>query len=867
MANNDLGQIIRDGFIARGFTPVQAAVLAGNMQQESSFNPAAYNPNEDAFGGFQWRLDRKTGLENYAKATGRAANDIEAQMDWVVQEMTGPEARSAAPFLAATTPEAANAAIKKYIRWGDNSDATRLQNAMAYMGTPAQAPAVAAINAAAPQPAPPMPGNALTGDAGFVNPAFGNSPFQMPPAAAPLAAPVMATPIAPAPAVVPIAPATPAAQPSAPALSDDDLLKLFLPTPAEGMGGALRPQPSPVPAESASDDDLLKLWLPAVAPAPAPSAAQQFPTDANGMIDAGNPMVAQPPAAAPVNPAAPRGNMPNLVGFPGFGPLLGAVGYDGRPIPESASMVPALDPINAFANAAVNAVPVLGPKLNEMGTQFDAAVNNMLTGQSQTPEERAQVNAATAEAYPVASTAGTVAGTVGPFAAAGTVPAAARLLGMSGPTAARIGFGMGSGALMSGADTVARGGTLEQAGKNALIGGTIGGALPAAGAVVNSLIAPAVSPRVAQLAQLARDRFGIEIGPGQISGNPSIRFLDDVVNKIPLSGGTASREAQQAAFNRSVANSFGETADAITPDVLEAATTRIGTMFDDVAAQTPVIRADPTFDQQMLDAMTTAQQTLTDAELVPLGRQFDALVGKFQQGGNAIDGATYQALTRKGTPLDLALHSNNPNIRHVAGDFREALDGALERSAAPDVLADLQTARAQWKALKTVQRLAEKGPIGDVSPALLQNAVITSYNGMPTAGVGADLANLARIGQQFLKAPASSGTAERMAIINMLTKGGAAAGGLGALALNPGMIIPAAVTAGATLATGRGLGAVLRSPQLANMLIRSGANGPRAAGNALVAPAVPAMLGPGGPEQVRPPLRIVVDGANPLMPR
>lgn len=845
MANNN-GQYVYDGFVARGFTPVQAAVLAGNMQQESSFNPNAYNANEDAFGGLQWRLDRKAGLEAYAKATGRPAGDLDTQMDWVVQEMLGPEARNAAAFLSATTPEAAQAGIKKYIRWGDASDAKRLQNAMAYMGTPAPGGAVQAIDTATSSP-----DNALMGDSGFVNPAWGNRPFQMPD-------PNAMAPAQPAPMATPGAPVevpTVAPQQPVPGPSDDDLLKLFLGEPAT-------PAAAPATPAAASDDDVfLDQWLTSpvepVKPAPSPMREND-----QGMIDAGNPMIATPPEpnAAPDE----RGNMLNLTGVPAFGPMLGLLGYDGRPIPEGASSVPALDPITSAANAAVNAVPFVGPKLTEAGQHVDAAFNNLLTGQDQTAEERGAINAQTAENFPNAAMAGTVAGTVAPFMMAGATPVGARLLGMSGPTAARIGFGMGSGGIVAGGDTLARGGTIEDARRNALIGGAIGGVLPAVGAVANNLIAPAVNPRVAQLAQMARDRFGIEIGPGQISGNPTIRFLDDVVNKIPLSGGTASREAQQAAFNRAVANTFGESTDALTADVLEAASTRIGNVFDDVAARTPRIAADSAFDQQMLDAMNTAQQTLTDAELVPLTRQFDALVGKFQQGGNAIDGATYQALTRKGTPLDLALNSPNPNIRQVAGEFREALDGALERSAAPDVLADLQAARSQWKALKTVQRLAEKGPIGDVSPALLQGAVISSYKGMPTAGAGNDLAELARIGQQFLKAPPSSGSAERLAIMNMLTKGGAAAGGLGALALNPGMIIPAAVAAGSTVAAGRGLGALLRSPQLANMLIQSAQRGAGSGGNALMAPAIPALVGAGGPEAARPPLRIVVDGANPM---
>lgn len=834
MAND--GNYVYQGFVARGFPPVQAAILAGNMKQESGFNPAAYNPDEDAFGGFQWRADRKANLEHYAGTTGRKPDDIDAQMDFVVQEMLGnygTEAPKAAAFLAATDPQTANAAIKKYIRWGDDSDGARLQNAMAYMGGQPQQAAAPALDAIAQ--ATQGSGNMLTGDAGgFVNPAWGSSPFQMP-------GTVQAQPTAPAQPVVPtLAPtAVPVAPVTPPALSDDDLLGQFLPpqpvTAAPVVPGVVPAAPNAAPAPTAaapapgSDDDLLSQWAAPAQPA-ATAAPQAPPTEFAPGVVGGDVMAPGAPEPKPTD-----------------------TGYQ-------PSMVPFLDPISAFANAAVDAIPFVGPKLTEMGRGFDAGLNNLLTGQSQTGEDRAAINAAQREEFPAQSMAGSVAGTVAPFVAAGATPLGARLLGMSGSVPSRVVAGGLSSALISGGDTLARGGSVEEAGRNALIGGTIGGAFPAVGAAVNKFLAPAVSPKIAALAQMARDQFGITIGPGQISTNPTIRFLDSVVNKIPLTGGTASREAQQAAFNQAVSRTFGENADAITADVLENASTRIGQMFDDVAAKTPAIKADAAFDQQMLDAMATAQQTLTDAEMVPLTKQFDSLVGKFQQGGNAIDGETYQALTRKGTPLDLAMHSPNPNIRSVAGDFRDALDGALERSAAPDVLASLRDARSQWKALKTVQRLAEKGPIGDVSPALLQGAVATSYKGMPSVGAGGDLANLARIGQQFLKAPPSSGTAERLAIMNMLTKGGGAAAGLGGLALNPGLIIPAAVSAAGTVGAGATVAAILRSKTLANALIGNGLKGTAAARNALMAPAVPAMVGTGQlPHQ---PLRITVEGAT-----
>ena len=77
---NEAGQQVYDGLVKRGFAPLQAAVIAGNVQQESSFDPTAWNPKEQAGGLIQWRMDRLDGLMDYAKKTGREPGDPEAQL-------------------------------------------------------------------------------------------------------------------------------------------------------------------------------------------------------------------------------------------------------------------------------------------------------------------------------------------------------------------------------------------------------------------------------------------------------------------------------------------------------------------------------------------------------------------------------------------------------------------------------------------------------------------------------------------------------------------------------------------------------------------------------------------------------------------
>lgn len=131
------GSAIVQGLIARGYSPVQAAAIGGHALQESGGNPASVNSDEDAHGLLQWRKDRWENLQALAKARGTSPNDPDVQLDFIRQEMAGPEAKAGAAFAAAGDDlPAASAALKQYIRFGDNSDATRLNNAKGLLGMP-----------------------------------------------------------------------------------------------------------------------------------------------------------------------------------------------------------------------------------------------------------------------------------------------------------------------------------------------------------------------------------------------------------------------------------------------------------------------------------------------------------------------------------------------------------------------------------------------------------------------------------------------------------------------------------------------------------------------------------------------------------
>lgn len=382
-----------------------------------------------------------------------------------------------------------------------------------------------------------------------------------------------------------------------------------------------------------------------------------------------------------------------------------------------------------------------------------------------------------------------------------------------------------------------------------LLGVAATAALPAAvratGGAVNSLVGQ-VDPNTAALAQTARNQFGIPVSAGEVSSNPTVRFLNSVVNKLPGSGGGSHKEEMQTGFNRAVANTFGEDEHAITPPVMARARDRIGDVFEDAARRTPTINLGPQHAIRLGNVIQDAQASMTPEEWTPLAHQVRNIAGLVDPQTGTITGEVYQNLTKRNSPLDRAMHSPNSSIKHGAQQIRDVLDDAFEASAHPDVVEGLRNARREWKNLRTVEPLVEKSQNGDVSPALLQGRVISNNKGTYGAayGGGGDLKTLADIGQRFMKEPPSSGTAERGMLMHLL---GAAGGGLAGVTAGSMSLRDALLGAGAAIGgglTGRGVGAALRSDTLTDRLINRSLGNPTqtAFGNYVLNSTLPATV-------------------------
>lgn len=492
----------------------------------------------------------------------------------------------------------------------------------------------------------------------------------------------------------------------------------------------------------------------------------------------------------------------------------------------------------AFFNHALSGA-MLGGK-NEAGAIIHHPIEFATNGGFDSPVIQNRIAASDARdalqraQHPFASDMGSVTGAVTGGGALSVLTGG----GADLPLLARLGFAGAEGAAVGGANgyLAADGGNAAraQAGKTgAEFGAVAGPAGELAGAggsyLGNKVLGMSVSPEAAALATAAREKYGIKLRGGQIADTPATRFFDSVLQRTPLTGYAKGSSEQQAAFTRAVAKTIGEDADGLTPEVMQAARTRIGNEFDRIGAAT-TIKDTPQLATDLDTIVSEAKKVLTDKSETPLVGQVKDIKSAFTkdaQGNDVLTGEAYLNLTKKGTPLDRLAQSSDANVRHYAQQMKGALLDAVSRNASADDLTALKTAKAQYARLKTIEPLAEKaGPEGQISPALVTQAMRTNYGNLAYDG-GGDLGELGRIGQRFLKEPPSSGTAERLRAQKLLEIGGTLGAGGGGLWLynHPEEAakvgLGGAAVLGGTLLAGKLGAAALDNPAYRALLLRS----------------------------------------------
>ena len=335
----------------------------------------------------------------------------------------------------------------------------------------------------------------------------------------------------------------------------------------------------------------------------------------------------------------------------------------------------------------------------------------------------------------------------------------------------------------------------------------------------------------ATLGRLAKTKYGIGVEAPDLTRNQFVRNAYDQTAKLPFSGAQKALDHKITQWQSGIIDEMGDAAgSSFGSDVMSRTASRIGGEFRTVAAETNIGREQTAGISARLDAIEQqANQVLGDNELKPLVAQIKEIRGLIAKSNGEISGNSYLGLIAEKAPLSVKEGAADPNVAHVAGQIRDALDDGFMAAASPENQARLAQARYQWRVMKTVEPLAAKSRDGTITPDAFMQQVVnasrrldSSIGGMAYTG-GGNLGELARIGKLF-RAPPQTGSADR-ALVNFAAIGT----GIGGVVANPLI----ALSVPATLTANRLGGAYLRSGGLADRVIASSL-GPRVPTNPLI---------------------------------
>ncbi len=271
-------------------------------------------------------------------------------------------------------------------------------------------------------------------------------------------------------------------------------------------------------------------------------------------------------------------------------------------------------------------------------------------------------------------------------------------------------------------------------------------------------LTPKIAPEVLSLARKAQ-ALDIPLRPDMLTDNKIVKMMGEAMEKVPLSG--SKSEQRQVAFNRAVLQTIGGDKDAIriTPDIFDKAMTKSGETIGEIGNKTN-IPLDPAFNKGLGEIVSNAEKYETSDVTKVIKNYADELYLKAEAG--VIPGETFRKLNTKiSTQIR---NTSNGDLKHALSEFQENMHDVLERNiASAEDLATLKDARRQYAIAKVIEPLVAKSTVGNISPSALMGAVTSnkSAKSMMARGRAGDVGDLAKIGQLFLKEPASSGTAER----------------------------------------------------------------------------------------------------------
>lgn len=648
---------------------------------------------------------------------------------------------------------------------------------------------------------------------------------------------------------------TPIAQVAPPA-DNSDLIKQLMPTPAPAAPGKTAPV-APAPADNS---DLIKQLMPSTPGAATPgtpSTTEMPPSVASGMPQTPREAIKQltSPAFSPQDAAALTA---------GQGQALGNIGITAnRALAGVGNALGSYDPgLSAFANQNLARMTATrDANTAKYGDNGAYQLGNMVGSGVATLPIMAAANPLVARG---ASYGVNALGNVAPALGRVAAPVVDFLGGSAGQASGVPGgavvaarpvvntlSNVASGALQGGEAAAINSGQSDQplgqqVAQGALAGGAVGAVPAVLGHGFNALsgAAGSLDPEMANLAQKARDMYGVQLKAPQLGLNPSLAYANNTLKYVPGSGVGADEAATQAQWQQAVNREMGVDSPKIFGTTINGVLKRAGQVMEDVGNRTDLnLNTHPTALTDLANIEQQARQPISGLDERQIN-QVQAHIDKIQDvaaaNGGIIPGSTYLKLVKTGESLDNLRNSQSTEVAHFGDRIKGVLDDVLQSSATPQDAAALQQARYQYKVAKTVQPLTARsdsisGPqptAGDISPVALRQAVLNPRAFGPNAALNdwgeTPLWDLARIGQR-MRDPSQSGTQPREAVQDALSRvgrlgvGALMAGGGGYGAYTGEIPLALGALAGGVTA-GRAIGAGLRSSMLANRMIDSSLN-------------------------------------------
>lgn len=321
--------------------------------------------------------------------------------------------------------------------------------------------------------------------------------------------------------------------------------------------------------------------------------------------------------------------------------------------------------------------------------------------------------------------------------------------------------------------------TGESRAKNAAAGAAGGAAGSTLAKVLGRATNPVQSRLPPELQDLADKALAakIPLDAADLTGSRPLKVIRSVFESLPLTADKQAmiNELKRQGFNKAVLSEIGEDSTKATPDVLNAARTRIGGVFNDLSGRNNVKLGD-----KFINAVADV-----DAAVTPFSNSqirgthhSPGLVDKALDlaAKKEISGTEYQKVrTVLGKQSKDAFNSGNSELGGALKAIRNSLDEAAGDSIPGADQSAWNQARNQWQNLKVVEKAAAPtsadAVAGNVSPAKLAQALMSvDKKGLTYGTRGDSMGDLARIGQAFVKEQIpNSGTAERSLWTQILT--------------------------------------------------------------------------------------------------